>query len=403
MTEIECDSPAGARRTILFVNAAHALDHFVLLIYPTAVIVVARDLGLDYGALIGLATGAFVAFGLFSLPFGWMADRIGRRRLLATFFIGCGLACCGVATAGGPIAIAAWLFVLGVFSAIYHPIGSSLLVSNAIRLGRTLGWNGVWGNIGAATASGVTALIAASFGWRVAFVVPGIVCLAAGLAYLLLTPPEAKRAADAKPSGAGGGARTSRTVALLAIFAVAIVAGGLTFNIATIAAPKAIDERLGLEIPIGVVGSLTTLVFVFGALTQIIVGRLIDRFSLPTIFAGVSVFQPIGLGLAAATTGPLMLLGLALAMAAIYGQVVVNDAMVARYVPADWRSRAFGIRYFLGFTASGFAAPLIAFLHGQGGFATVFACAAAFGFAVFAAALATLVASRGRFALAAAE
>ena len=62
-----------SRRTIVFVNVAHALDHFVLLIYPTAVIAMAPDLGLDYASLIGLSTGAFVAFGLFSLPMGWIA------------------------------------------------------------------------------------------------------------------------------------------------------------------------------------------------------------------------------------------------------------------------------------------------------------------------------------------
>src|SRR5687767_2725818 len=64
-----------SRRTIAFVNVAHALDHFVLLIYPTAVIAIAAERGLDYGALIGLATGAFVAFGLFSLPMGWLSER----------------------------------------------------------------------------------------------------------------------------------------------------------------------------------------------------------------------------------------------------------------------------------------------------------------------------------------
>jgi hypothetical protein len=31
-----------SRRTLLFVNIAHALDHFVLLIYPTAVIATLR-------------------------------------------------------------------------------------------------------------------------------------------------------------------------------------------------------------------------------------------------------------------------------------------------------------------------------------------------------------------------
>ena len=50
-------------RTVRFVNIAHALDHFVLLIYPTAVIAIATQANLGYADLIGLATAAFVAFG----------------------------------------------------------------------------------------------------------------------------------------------------------------------------------------------------------------------------------------------------------------------------------------------------------------------------------------------------
>ena len=65
-----------SRRTVLFVNIGHALDHFVLLVYPTAVIAIAAEVGTTYAELIGLSTGAFVAFGLFSLPMGWIAERI---------------------------------------------------------------------------------------------------------------------------------------------------------------------------------------------------------------------------------------------------------------------------------------------------------------------------------------
>ncbi|MCQ8780148.1 hypothetical protein NQU49_26480, partial [Escherichia coli] len=86
-------------------------------------------------------------------------------------------------------------------------------------------------------------------------------------------------------------------------------------------------------------------------------GRLVDRFGLPSLFLGLSVLQPVGLGIAAATTGPLLLLGLVLAIAAIYGQVVINDAMIARYVPAHQRAKAYSLRYFVGFTASGFVVP----------------------------------------------
>jgi MFS family permease len=170
----------------------------------------------------------------------------------------------------------------------------------------------------------------------------------------------------------------------------------VTFNVTTISLPKVIDERLGLTLPLALTGSLATAVFVFGALTQLAMGKLVDRFSLPSIFVGISILQPVGLGLAAMTTGVPLLIGLVLAMAAIYGQVVVNDAMVARYVPATHRAKAFSVRYFLGFTTSGFAVPLIALLHGQGGFAVVLAATAAFGAAIFLCSLCFLAIAQPR-------
>lgn len=383
-----------SRRTVAFVNIAHALDHFVLLIYPTAVIAIAAERGLDYGALIGLATGAFVAFGLFSLPMGWLSKRLGRRNLLAAFFGGSGVACLGISMTATETGFAVWLFVLGVFSAIYHPIGGAMLVTHARQLGRDLGWNGVWGNLGAASASGVTAVVAATLGWQAAFAVPGLVCLAVGAAFLAMVPGDGE--GNAQRKGSAGVIPVSQPMVLMGIFALAIIAGGITFNVTTISLPKVIDERLGLALPLALTGSLATVVFVFGALMQLAMGRMVDRFSLPSIFVGISILQPLGLGLAAMLTGVPMLAGLVMAMAAIYGQVVVNDAMVARYVPAEHRATAFSVRYFLGFTTSGFAVPLIALLHGQGGFSVVLAATAAFGAAIFLCSISFLMVAQPR-------
>ncbi|GJE41172.1 MFS transporter [Methylobacterium soli] len=397
------DSETLSRRTLRFVNVAHALDHFVLLIYPTAVLAIAAQTGLSYGELIGLATGAFVAFGLCSLPMGWLADRFGRRTMLAIFFFGYGLSCLGVASASSPTSFAIWLCVLGLASAIYHPVGSTMLVTHARRLGRDLGVNGVWGNFGAATASGVTALLAAGLGWKAAFVVPGLVCLACGIAFLALVPGDGE--GGGRKSGAAAIIPVSRPVALLVVFGFAIVAGGMTFNVTTIALPKVLDERVGDGLPLALIGSLATVVFVFGALTQLLMGRLIDRYSLPTLFLGLSVLQPVGLAIAAASTGIPLLIGLVLTMAALYGQVVINDAMVARYVPAAYRARAYSVRYFLGFTVSGFVVPMIALFHDRGGFGLVLGIAAAIGLVIFAAALGFFGLTRGdrARALAAAE
>jgi MFS family permease len=374
-----------SRRLLFFINVGHAFDHFLLLVYPTAVLAIIAETGLPYPALIGLSTGAFVAFGLFSLPVGWLADRISRRNLFGIYFLGYGAAALGIATAHSRASFTIWLLILGIFSAIYHPIGTAMLVAHARRLGHDLGVNAVWGNLGAAFASAVTAFLAAKAGWRAAFVVPGALCIAFGVAFFLLVPPEGeahvsgKTGADVVPVG--------RPMLLFFVYAVAIAAGGMTFNIMTIALPKIVDERIGAGVPLVAIGSIATGVFIFGALTQLLMGRLIERFSLTSLFIMLTPLQPIGLLLAALTTGWPLLAGLAIALGASYGQVVLNDAMIARYVPGPLRVKAVSIRYFIGFGASGFAVPLIALLYGVNGFTLVLGIAALFGLLIVASAI----------------
>ncbi len=82
-----------------------------------------------------------------------------------------------------------------------------------------------------------------------------------------------------------------------------------------------------------------------------------------------------------------MLAGLAIALGASYGQVVLNDAMIARYVPGPLRVKAVSIRYFIGFGASGFAVPLIALLYKASGFGLVLGSAALVGLLIVASAI----------------
>ncbi len=79
------------------------------------------------------------------------------------------------------------------------------------------------------------------------------------------------------------------------------------------------------------------------------------------------------------------MIALAIAIAAIYGQVTVNDMVLARYTADAWRGRVYAVRYFLLFISAAVAIGMISILHERGGFGPVLAVNAAIAFAICAA------------------
>ena len=73
------------------------------------------------------------------------------------------------------------------------------------------------------------------------------------------------------------------------------------------------------------------------------------------IFAIVTGLGFLGNLWAAYTSGTALLVALAIAVAAIYGQVTVNDMIMARYTADAWRGRVYAVRYFLLFISAGAA------------------------------------------------
>jgi MFS family permease len=363
---------AEKRLAIGFLNWAHAIDHFVLGIYPTVVIGLEVVYRRPYSELIALATAMFVAFGVFSLPAGWLADRWSRRNMMVAFYIGCGVALGAAAFAPNLPVLAAALFGLGLFAAIYHPVGMAMLIEISQARGRTLAFNGVCGNLGVALAAGVTGVLASWFGWRAAFVVPGVLCIATGVAYLWLVAGDTHQIAARKKT-AEVALSPRAALVMFMLFIVISIMSGLVFNTVLVALPKLVDEQLGNSVDLMVVGGLATAVFMCGALAQLAVGRLVERMSAPMLFAAVVTVQFFAILLAAHASGALLLLALALAMAAIYGQVTVGDIVVARFTADAWRGRIYAVRYFLNFTSSAIAVGMIALLHDRGGFALVLA------------------------------
>ena len=380
---------ASRRLVVGFLNWAHALDHFVMLIYPTVVIELAAVYGRSYATLIALSTASFVAFGLFSLPAGWLGDRWSRRNLMLAFYIGCGLSLVAAAFAPSLTVLAIALLCLGVFAAIYHPVGTAMIIEHAKERGRTLAFNGVCGNLGVALAAGITAALTAALSWRGAFLVPGLVCIATGIIYFWLGSPEQRHAAARSRAP---DVLLSPTIAavIFALFVIVALSAGLVFNTISVALPKIVDERIGSGISLVLVGGLTTAVFLCGAVAQITVGRLVERIQPHILFAAIAIMQFTGVVWSAYASGATLLVALAFTMAAIYGQITVNDLLIARYTADAWRGRVYAVRYFITFMISGVAVSMIAVLYGRGGFSLVLGATAvvAIGFLIAAIAIA---------------
>ena len=318
-----------------------------------------------------LSTAAFTAFGLFALPSGWLADKWSRRNMIAAYFLGTGACCVLVGLSQSFETLALALFGVGLFAAIYHPVGTPMIVDAAVQRGRTMAFNGICGNIGVSIASGCTAVIAASaFGWRFAFFIPAAVFVLSGIAYLVFVPDDrGKRVVRAPEQDVA--LSKSLTILVVIMFLLLAFWVGLVFNAITIMLPKLVEQRVATGLSLTMAGVLATAVFLCGGLAQFTMGRAVERVTPHLIMSVIAAAQVVGILLALYTGGWWLLPSLALAVAAIYGQVTVNDIVLARYTPPAWRGRIYAIRFFLIFTMAGPAALGIGWLYDHGGFDSV--------------------------------
>ncbi|MBI2157413.1 MAG: MFS transporter, partial [Candidatus Rokubacteria bacterium] len=230
------------RPTALLLNAGHALDHLFLLIFATAVAAIAADWGMVWPDLMPYTVGAFVMFGLGSLPAGRLGDLWGRRAMMVVFFLGMGACGLLIALASGVWSLAAALTLMGVFSSIYHPVGIPMLVQQAKNPGFTIGVNGLAGNLGIALAAVSTGFLVKHVGWRAAFAVPGGLALLCGLLFLVVVPREEMPPAR-RPKKSVDLPRAVMARVLL-VMTLAAVSSSLIFNFTTNGNGQLLAERL---------------------------------------------------------------------------------------------------------------------------------------------------------------
>ena len=445
------------RLNFLFLNVGHFLDHLFMLVFATvAALRLTEEWGMSYAALIPYATPGFVAFGIGAIPAGWIADKWSREGMMVIFFIGIGASSIATALAGTPVEIALGLFAIGLFAAIYHPVGLAMVVHGRQKTGIPLAINGVFGNLGVAVAALLTGWLIDTAGWRSAFVLPGAVSIGLGFAYAAFVW-SGRRSGAADRAGGGGGAAESQAVAerqgavarqtaaeeqavadeqaaatkqaatarqvttakkpaaaghtpaapqtaaeeqpaagpssigraaFVRVFAIIVFTtaiGGLVFQSTTFALPKIFDERLAGSAT--AVGGYAFVVFAVAALAQLVVGYLVDRHSVRTVFAFVAGLQAVCFALMYQLSGVAALIVAVAFMLVVFGQIPINDVLVGRITKSEWRSRVYSIRYIVTFSVMASTLPLIAGIHASWGFGALFVVLAVAAGGIFAAVL----------------
>lgn len=355
------------RLALGFSAVGHFLFHYFAAMYFTIVLAVAKDWTFaDYADLIALWTPASILIGAAALPAGRLADKWSAPGMLAVMFLGMGAATAVSGAASETVMLATSLAALGLFGAIYHPVGIPWLIRmSAGATGTKLAVNNVFGGLGAAAAGGITGLIIELLGWRAAFAVPGTLCVAIGLAlvWCLRTGRVVEGVAQARDDVGGRDGRGN--MAAFAALLFPMFAIGLIYNTTQAALPKLFEEKmlglLGGEI--GKVGIAVGAVYTVGAVMQLVAGRLADRYSLKLIY-----------GLAWLVQLPLLLLmaqfGDAVLFAAAIGLVIFNtgalpaeNMMLARFAPAAHQGLAFGVKFVLAFGAAPLGVLLIKYVR----------------------------------------
>ncbi len=323
---------------------------------------------LSYADLVQLWTLGSLMVGLAAIPSGWLGDRWSASGMMVVYFLGLGSAAIVCGLISGPMALLLGLTALGVFAAIYHPVGIAWLVKSSVKRGKALGINGVFGSIGISIAGVVAGTLIDLFSWRAAFIVPGVFSCLAGLALLwcrqrgLVTDAVIEQAP--KPPTKRG-----EVLRVYLILLCTMTCMGLIFQATQAAIPKHFDLMLGERLGSGAlgVGLAVAAVYTVGGITQMLGGYLADKMNLKTLYVASFLFQiPVLIGLA--YIGGFALLPIAaLTVLLSTGALPAENLLLARYTPDKRQSLAFGLKYVLAFGSAPLAIEAVAWIKNTTG------------------------------------
>lgn len=370
----------AGRRVLIFSSIGHALMHMMTAFYAVIVLTIAIAWDLPAASLLELYAPATILLGVMSLPAGWASDRFGAPPMMVVMFAGLGLSsiACGLVPERDTFALMLSLCGIGAFGAIYHSVGIGWIIRTAREHGHAMGVNGLWGSAGLALYGVVPGVLITLASWRVAFIVPGVVCLAVGA--VLAWQIRCGRVGD-RPMPVETGVQLGRREfwRVFSVLSVTMALEGIIWQALLFGAAMVFETKLATDITrlrdglaswglmtetVLWIGLATSMIYVVSGIAQYALGRsIIDRYPLKSTYVAASALQVgamVALGLG---NGYVALLG-AMASAVLSSATgPVENILIARYTPGRYHGLGFGAKFVVAFGASPLAILAIAWVR----------------------------------------
>ena len=341
----------------IYINISHFLDHFIMLIFAKAAYDAGRHFGFSYDEIIVYGAFGFVLFGGMAPIAAQLADRFSRSLIMVIFHFGLGFGAIMAGMSQSVLQLTIALGVIGIFAAIYHPVGIAMLVKSNKLIGFRLGVNGVFGNFGVAAAPLITGLLLTIGDWHLCFIIPGIVCIVYGVAFARALKEEVDNKNNSCVSKAMSFAPNWKRA--LAALALSTASGGFIFGAMTFIVPRYFEiSMVKLSTSVAVTGLLAALVYAIASFSQIAVGWLIDRYSPRIVLLNMAIGQVVFIYLAAQFNDLALFFAMLVAMCFVFGQVPITDAILSRYVPDAWRAQVFSVKFMLNLSIGASVLPV---------------------------------------------
>lgn len=350
----------------VYLYVSHFLDHFIILVFAKAAYDAGQEIGLSYGETIQLATLGFILFGVASPIAARLADIFSRSIIMVVFHFGIGISSILISFSYTSFHLVLGLSSLGFFSAIFHPVGIAMLLETKERVGLRLGINGLFGNMGVASAPLITGVIIFYSNWKMAFFVSGILCIVYGIFFSMALKPATDQSGELLTQIKSEKFSPGWKQALVAL-GISTTFGGFIFTAVTFLVPRYLELYMkDLLLSVAMTGLLASLVYAISSFSQVIVGWLIDRMSPRIVLFIVSIGQIIFIYLASQFDGYNLVFFMTLAVCFVFGQIPIIDAVMVRYIPDSWRNRVLSMKFVLNLGVGATVLPTCSFMLDKG-------------------------------------